>query len=129
MTNKDEETQNQFEQNHPASDRIDAYAYKKVFDVLKQEPDFQLPANFADRIMARLEARRESSKDFVWLGIGIFSFVIAGVVAVVLTGFSLNFGAFKFITGYPGLIVFGIAFVLALQWVDKKVVRKNMADG
>ena len=43
--------------------------------------------------------------------------------------FRVHVGVFKFITGYPGLIVFGIAFVLALQWVDKEVVRKNLAGG
>ena len=129
MINTDEEMQNQFDHAGDVGDGIDAYAYKKVFDALKQEPDFRLPANFSDQVIAKLEAKRESSRDFIWFGLGIFSFVIATVVAVVLTDFRLNFGAFKFIAGYQGLIIFGIVFILALQWIDKRVIQKTLSGG
>ncbi len=123
MTTKDEELQNQIEQASSSIDGVDAYAYKKVFDALKQEPDFHLPINFADRVIQKIEAKKESSNDFVWFGLGILLFIVATIVAILLTNFKLNFGALKFITGYPGLIIFGISFILALQWMDKKFVH------
>ena len=96
MTTKDEELQSQIEK-ATFVEGVDAYAYKKVFDVLKQEPDFHLPDNFADRVIQKIETKKESSSDFIWFGIGIFMFAVAAIVAIVLTDFKFNFGAFKFI--------------------------------
>lgn len=123
MTTKDEELQNQIEKSSSHAEGVDAYAYKKVFDVLNQEPDFLLPGNFADRVIQKIETKKESSSDFIWFGVGIFMFAIAAFVAIVLTDFKISFGALKFIAGYPGLFIFGIAFILVLQWLDKKLVR------
>ena len=50
-------------------------------------------------------------------------FALAAVVAIVLTDFKVSFGALKFMAGYPGLFIFGAAFVLVLQWLDNKLVR------
>jgi len=123
MTTKDEELQNQIEKTGLPIEGVDAYAYKKVFDALKQEPNFHLPINFADKVVQKIEARKESSSDFLWFGIGIFIFAIAAIVAIVLTDFKISFGALKFISGYPGLFIFGTAFILFIQWLDKKLVR------
>ena len=49
--NKNEE-QDPFE----FQDSLDAYAFSKVEAALKREPDFHLPANFSDRVMAKIEA-------------------------------------------------------------------------
>lgn len=123
MTTKDEELQNQIERNESSFEGVDAYAYKKVFDALKREPDFHLPINFADRVVQKIETKKESSTDFVWFGLGIFTFAIAAVVAIVLTDFKISFGALKFISGYPGLFIFGVGFILFIQWLDKKLVK------
>ena len=123
MTTKDEELQNQIERADSSVDGIDAYAYKKVFDALKQEPDFHLPTNFADKVVQKIEAKKESSSDFLWFGIGIFMFAVAAIVSIVLTDFKVSFGAFKFISGYPGLFIFGLGFILFIQWLDKKLLR------
>ena len=127
MTTKDEELQNQIERNESSFESTDAYAYKKVFDALKREPDFHLPINFADRVVHKIETKRESSNDFVWFGLGIFTFAIAAVVAIALTDFKLSFGALKFIAGYPGLFIFGIGFILFIQWIDKKFVKPKIS--
>jgi hypothetical protein len=123
MTTKDEELQNQIEMAGSSSERVDAYAYKKVFDALKQEPDFHLPLNFADKVVQKIEARKESSYDFFWFGFGIFMFAVAAIVAIVVTNFKVSFGAFKFISGYPGLFIFGLGFILFIQWLDRKLIR------
>ena len=123
MTTKDEELQNQFEKLNAISDGVDALAYTKVFNALKQEPDFHLSDNFADLVISRIENKREFSKDYLWFGVGIFLFVVATIVAIQLTNFSLNFGVLPFIEGYKGLFIFGISFILALQWLDKKLIK------
>ena len=64
MTTKDEELQSQIEK-ATFVEGVDAYAYKKVSDVLKQEPDFHLPDNFADRVIQKIETKKESSSDFI----------------------------------------------------------------
>jgi hypothetical protein len=101
----------------------DARVYRKVFDMLRREPGYLLPGSFADRVTKRIIAAH-SSKDIYWLYAGVVGCAIAMVVAVVLTKPKFSVGAFRFISGYPGLIVFGIVFVLVLQWVDRKYVRK-----
>ena len=121
----DEELQDIVEkgsQGHGADER----AYRRVFDTLKREPSLELSAGFASRVVSKLQYK-SSRSDVTWLAVGITSFLIAMIVAIALTGFTLNWGVFKFISGYPGLIAFGIAFVLMLQWIDKKVVRKSEA--
>ncbi len=123
----DEELQNQIEKTGLAGDELDAQSYKRVFNALKKEPEFQLPGNFADKVIARIEIKTESSGDFFWIAFGILAFVVAAIVSVVLTDFKFTFGAFKFITGYPGLIVFGIVFILGLQWLDRKLVRPSVS--
>jgi hypothetical protein len=123
MTTKDEELQNQIEKSALLGNDPDAYAYKKVFAALKQEPDFQLPVNFADKVVQKIEAKKELSVDFLWFGIGIFLFALAAIVAIVLTNFKVSFGTLKFISGYPGLFIFGFVFILFIQWLDKKLVQ------
>ena len=108
-------------------DEMDKLAFSKVDRALKREPEFQLSPDFADRVIARMEVKPETSGDMVWLGVGIFAFIIAAIVAVASTDFKLNFGVLKFISGYPGLVVFGIIFILVLQWIDRKVIQKRLA--
>jgi len=127
MKNEDENLQNQLDRGDFSGEGIDAQAYQKVFDALKQEPEYILPVYFADRLVTLIESKekvKEISRDNLWLGLGLFSFVIALIVALVLTDFKLSFGAFQFFAGYPGLVFFGIAFIALLNWVDKKIIRK-----
>ncbi len=120
----DEELQGRIEKGE-LSDNRDSRAYSKIFDALRREPEFKVPINLAERIVLRADlASRKSSRDMVWLYAGLAACFAAMIVAALLTNFKINFGALKFISGYPGLFVFGILFVLALQWVDRKIVRK-----
>jgi hypothetical protein len=127
MTHKDEDLQNKFDRLDFPGEGIDVQAYQKVFDVLKHEPEYALPIYFADRLVTLIESKekaREVSRDNLWLGLGLLSFVVALIVAFVLTDFKVSVGAFQFLAGYPGLIFFGISFILLLHWIDKKILRK-----
>ena len=103
----------------------DARVYRKVFDVLRREPGYLLPGSFADRVTRRIIAVH-SSNDIYWLYAGLFGCVVACVVAILLTQPRFSVGAFRFVSGYPGLVAFGLIFVLALHWIDRKYVRKSV---
>ena len=127
MNHSDEELQGKIEKGHSADSSPDARAYQRIFETLKKEP-YCVPAHFADRIVSLVEARGSSlSKDYFWFGLGLFLFVVATIVAIVLTDFRLNFGAFKFISGYSGLLVFGAAFILLIQYLDKQLIKNKMS--
>ena len=123
MNRLEEELQSQIEKQLNA-EGIDASSYRKIFNALKKEPTYSLPAAFSDDIIKRIEMTRPStSSDRLWFALGIAGFVVAALVTILLTGFKLSAGTFKFLSGYSGLLIFGIAFVLLLQFFDKKFIR------
>ena len=121
----DEELQNNIEKGF-AGQGSDDEAYRRVFAVLKREPSFKLSSDFAGKVIRNMHVvpQLSATSELVWLYVGLFSFVIVAGIAIFLTGFKINLGVLKFISGYPGLIVFGALFILALQWIDKRFVRK-----
>lgn len=121
----EEELQNQIERGSLNHDSEDALAYQRVFNSLKKEPDFHVSLPFADRILALVE-KKEERKDYWWMAAGIFLSVIALIVVLALTKVNWTTGAFTFISKYAGLVAFGIAFILLLQWVDRKIVKKRI---
>jgi hypothetical protein len=126
MNKQDEELQNQLERGLNADASEDARAYKRVFDVLKKEPDFHVSLPFADRLIALID-KREDKRDYWWMGAGIFLALIAMIVALALTQANWSAGVFTFFSGYPGLVAFGIAFILFLHWIDRKIIRRQQA--
>jgi hypothetical protein len=124
MKRTEEELQHQIEKGL-VNESEDARAYQRVFDALKKEPDFHVSLPFADRVLAIIE-KKEEQRDYWWMAAGIFLTVIALIVSLALTSAHWTTGAFTFLAGYPGLVVFGIAFILLLHWVDKKVIKKQI---
>lgn len=125
-----EEFEKQLEQAGLIQGDKDAQAYQKVFDALSREPNhYQLHPGFADRVIARMsfERKESASRDNLFFVLGLSLMMIVAIIGAVLAGFKPDFGAFKFLAGYPGLVVFGIAFVLFLHWLDKKLVKKNLS--
>ena len=121
----DEELQNNIEKGF-AGQESDGEAYRRVFDALKREPSFKLSSDFADKVIRNRHGVPHSSatRELVWLYVGLFSFIVVAGIAIFLTGFKINLGVLKFISGFRGLIVFGVMFILALQWIDRRFVRK-----
>ncbi len=124
MKRLEEELQNQIE-NGLVNESDDARAYQRVFDALKKEPDFHVSLPFADRILTLIE-KKEEKRDYWWMAAGIFLIIVTLIVTLVLTKIHWSIGVFTFVSGYPGLVVFGVAFILLLQWVDKKVIKKQI---
>jgi hypothetical protein len=128
MTKRDEELQNGI-LSGAGDDSVDGVAYKRVFNALSTEPEFNLPINFADKVIRQIEIKeaKSTAHEMRWLAVGIFIMVAAAVVGAVLSGFKPGFGAFKFWASYPGLFIFGLAFILFIQWLDRRLVRPGLS--
>ena len=126
MTSHEESLQKQIEEGKTLPSHPDTRAYQKVFDGLRQEPGFELPLHFEDRILQQIEAqeKRAERRGAYWLIAGVFLLVIAAVIGAALVGFKPSFGAFAFLSRYTGLFIFGIVFIMALQWIDRKIVQR-----
>lgn len=132
MNQHDDELQKNIEQGvEPMGDDLDVHAYRVLFSRLKREPDFHLPINFSDSVVTRVieKRKREASREFLWFGAGMFLLLIAFVVAVALSGFKPNFGFLKNMSSYLGLLIFGVAFILSLQFLDKKIITNKNSFG
>lgn len=131
MNIQDEELQKQVERGDIAHADGDVVAYQKVFEILEEEPDFVLPTRFSDQVITRfvqLKERKETKRAYLWLAIGLTTFLAATIFAVVETGFTMTPGIFKFVSNYSGLLIFAVAFILMLQWVDKRLVHPKHAS-
>jgi hypothetical protein len=121
-------TEEQLQQKIEAGEKLmgtDSVAYRKVFDALEKEP-YQLPANFADKVLLQMKAEPNTLfNEYVWLGLGLASFIVAALVSVLLTHFKFSWGSLRFLSGYPGLVVLAVALVAIIQWLDKKVLRPS----
>lgn len=130
MNHYEEELQNNIEAGRPtAADDADAKAYRQVFRALSAPPKTSLPANFADRIVARIEEKRkrESKKDMIWFASGIGVMILVFAATILYTGFQFDLGFLNDMSGYFGLFIFGAAFILLLNILDKKLVIKSTA--
>ena len=125
MNNNEEDLQRDIESGMiNNADELDVKAYEEVFASLKKNPGEYLSAGFADRVIVRIQQkqRRNSSRDFIWLALGVFLLTISSIVATVLSGFSFAF--LKNMSAYAGVLAFGIVFILLLNRLDKKLLTR-----
>ena len=106
----------------------DENAYREVFEALSREPDFTLSPRFADQVILRInkQQKKAGSRDMLYLILGSLLMLMAAVIGAWLAGFKPDFGVFKFLSGYAGLVTFGVAFILFIHWLDKKVLSKKI---
>lgn len=128
MKSQDEIIQESIEQgNHEVKD-TDSMAYRIVFNSLKKEPAFSASDGFIDRVVYKIIRRKEARatrRDYIWLAIGLFVFLIATFVTISVTHFKFSYGAFKFLSNYGGLLLFGGALVIGLQWIEKRFLSNK----
>ena len=125
MKNSDEIIQKQIEEGK-VPEGLEGESYKIVFNALKKNPEFKLSSNFAHRVAAMVPAQAKAFNwDKFFLISGCISFLIAVIYAIVSIHAKFSVGVFSFISGYPGLIVFAILFVILLNWIDKKWISKS----
>jgi hypothetical protein len=127
MSNQDEELQKKIETDQQLdSNDIDVRSYQFVFRAINNVTE-TLPHNFSDRIIAKLIAKQknESSREWWLFGLGIFLLVIAFIVAIVFSGFKLEMGFLKNMSAYAGLFLFGAAFIIVLNILEKKLLHNR----
>ena len=128
MNQREEELQHKIEQGQVVEPSADAKAYRDVFAALRKEVDFSLPASFADQLVVRVQQealRKDALRDRMWFIFGAVLFLAALVVSIVLVQFKPGVGVFTFFAGYPGLVLFGAVFILALHVIDRKMIRND----
>jgi hypothetical protein len=123
MKPSDELIQKQTEAGTPPS-TTEGEAYRLVFDALRKEPGFHLPSNFASKVAAKAMAENKYNWDKFFLISGCVATAAAFVYALISIQASFSVGIFQFVSSYYGLAVFGVAFVLLLQWIDRRLVRR-----
>jgi hypothetical protein len=130
--NYEEELQKRVEGDtgNPEGD-LDVKVYQKIFVTLSKTSEINISPSFADRIVQITSSKliRESRRDLWWLGCGIAMLLIAFVVAIIYTGFKIDMGFLSAMADYKGLFIFGIVFVIALNWIDKRIVKKAHGSG
>jgi hypothetical protein len=125
MNDYEEELQKKLEAGlTPDAEELDIKSYQEVFTVLEKEPPNALPVDFTNRVIAKVIAsqKKNASRDFWWLGLGILFTVICFIVVVAMTGFKLQMGFLKEMSGYAGLFIFATVFIIVLNWLEKRVL-------
>jgi len=124
---EDELIQQQIE-NGKAPEGMDADAYRLVFSALKKEPSPRLREDFAKRVSALAFTPKKSFDwDKFFLFGGLFTLLCVLAYAVLATEFIFSLGTFKFLSNYSYFVIFAIAMVMLLQWIDKKMIRTSGA--
>jgi hypothetical protein len=127
MNSNEEDLQKSIESGASTNaDELDVKAYEEVFARLRKKPDEFLSAGFADKVIVRIQERQRisTSRDFVWLAIGVFLLTVSVIVATVLSGFRPSLGLLKGMSGYASVFAFGVVFILLLSRLDKKLLTR-----
>lgn len=126
MNSREEELQKKLEKGQlPHGNGLDVKAYQEVFRALKKDPGYPLSPNFAERVVARAFSRQQNTvlKDYLWFGAGMFFMALAFAATVLYTNFRFDFGFLNVMADYKGLVIFGIVFIIFLNWLDKRLVH------
>ncbi|MBT1705469.1 hypothetical protein [Chryseosolibacter indicus] len=130
MNPNEKELQTRVEAGERSADMdVNERAYQIVFNALQKEPDFTLPANFSERLVARIKKEqetKESSKDWILLAIGIVSLSAALIIAIAFTGFKVSLGFLSTMADYAGLFICGVILLAFYNWIDKKVILPKL---
>jgi hypothetical protein len=123
----DEDMQNKIARGK-AGETADELAYHAVFKALAREQPGEIETGLADRVILRLEKRsevRKSSFDLILAVTGGMLFLIGLVVSIAITGFTPKFGFLNAVADFKGLFLFGIAFIIVINIIDKQLMRKK----
>ena len=114
------------EDNSSLIEHADVDAFSRILTVLgKEDEAIPLPTNFSESIIKIVLKKRAREGRWGWFGYiaGIAGLVIALIVSLVLVDFKLDFGFLKGISSYSGLFLFGIAFIVILNFLEKWIIR------
>jgi hypothetical protein len=128
----DEEIQKLLEQSLNIPDELDGdddtKAYQLLFDGLREEPEAGLPYNFSKKVVAQVQHARNHRQDvklYVFMAIGIV-FGVA-IVAAFIAVFNYKAGVqlVTILDTYKWVVIFMIAGVLGIQYLDQGLLKKR----
>jgi hypothetical protein len=125
----DEEIQKKLESGgNPELSESDRASYSAVFRAISKEPLLRISDSFAERVVKKIVAqkKREARRDFVWLSLGVVFLAVGLIVTAAVAGLTFELGFLKEMSGYAGIFIFGIAIILAFNWLEKKVLSKSL---
>lgn len=127
MSAYDEELQRDLEAGRtPKGEGLDVKAYQQVFRALNNDPGFEVSPSFARNVVDSLaKQRRTDQLDYFWFGAGIFFLIISSIATILFVKFRLEFGFLSAMVDYKELALFGLVFIVFLNWLDKRLVRKQ----
>ncbi len=114
------------------ADQNAAYVmYRHVFEALRTEPAYALPADFSDR-MVRLTAsaatRRQTIRFYLWVATVCLITLLLGIVSVAFIDKPLITNLFAFVWQERWIFVFGAALFVLIQagdhWVKKHLLLR-----
>jgi hypothetical protein len=129
MNAYDEELQKNIEKGgRHQNDDLNARAYQEIFRVLRKDPGYELPPQFASKVIARFEERkrRDESRDYAWFLSGLTLILLASIATIIYLGYQPDFGFLAGMSEYKGLVGFAIAFIVFLNWLDKRLVKEKL---
>jgi hypothetical protein len=111
-------------------DDLDAKAYVEVFNVLKGIQGYEVPPKFADNVMDKITVKHGTkasifSNDYFWFGAGLTLLMSLAVATVMMTKVKIDMGFLNAMSAYKGLFIFGVLFVIVLNVLDKRLIRKG----
>lgn len=131
MNQFEEELQKNIEKGQvPAGEDLDVRAYQEVFRVLKKDPGCELSSGFAAKVVSKVNEKhdRSLSNDYLWFFTGLLFVLVTSAITLTFTNFRLDFGFLTVMSDYSGLALFGITFILFLNWLDKRLVKPGLTE-
>lgn len=113
-------------------DEGDTAAYRALFDALKEKPTVGIPVDFADNIVAHLEARRDRLMDFKWnfmLLLVVLLFAGAAYLLVLYIDDSYAGRMMQLLIRFKSYLAFAVACYFVLQYFDHRIHKKKIYPG
>jgi len=110
---------------------LDVRAYASIFKTLQNAPQYVAPPDLADLVLKKLPAKRKRSllqNDFFWLAAGIAILFGAAVFIAIRINYVVDLGFLNGMSAYKGLIIFGLGFIVFINFLDRQLVKNNKSS-
>lgn len=102
---------------------------KKLEEALKTDFEFNLPDNFTDKVLVKVETQNNlavtgTDRNLYWLlfAAGFFMFITCLVTMLIYT----DIDVLQYISQYGGYVLFTIGLIAIIQFLDNKLVKEKL---
>lgn len=106
--------------------QLDVEAVSRMLSVLeKEDRSVHLSGNFSAGIIQKIVQKQKRENRFSWFGYlaGVLGIIVSLIISLLVVDFKIDLGFLKGISSYSGLFLFGIAFILVLNFIEKRIIR------